>query len=169
MKDSGNQEIDLSSAKEIVNKFSGTKKRLSSELLLPLLKDVEDAYGYLPVPVLSWISRKAGIPASRIYGIITSYSRFSTEPKGKYNIRCCKGSACQVRGGKKAADAVKSSIGIDDGETSKDMLFSFETVTCLGACALAPVMVVNTDYYGKVTSGRAENILKQISGREADG
>jgi NADH-quinone oxidoreductase subunit E len=160
------KELDFSPAEDIINRLSHSsscgKYRLSGNELIPLLQRVQDAYGYLPAPVLSWVSERTGIPTSRMYGVITFYSQFYLEPHGKHTVRCCRGTACHVRGGKKVISEVKSILGIDDGETREDMLFSLETVACLGACALAPVMVVDNTYYGKMTPRRAAQILQQI-------
>jgi len=134
--------------------------------LIPLLQQLQDAYGYLPPPVLMWLSKRTGIPTSRMYGVITFYAQFYLEPHGKHTVRCCRGTACHVRGGKKVINTVISTLGIEDGETTDDMLFSLETVACLGACALAPVMVVDNTYYGKMTARRAEQVLRQLAQEE---
>jgi NADH:ubiquinone oxidoreductase subunit E len=98
-----------------------------------------------------------------MYGVITFYAQFYLEPHGKHTVRCCRGTACHVRGGKKVINEVKSTLAIEDGETSDDMLFSLETVACLGACALSPVMVVDNTYYGKMTPRRAAQILQHLA------
>jgi NADH-quinone oxidoreductase subunit E len=97
-----------------------------------------------------------------MYGVGTFYAQFSLEPRGRHTVRCCRGTACHVRGGKKVIAAAQSALGLADGETAADMSFSFETVACLGACALAPVAVVDTTYYGKMTPRRAEQIIEQL-------
>lgn len=135
--------------------------------LIPLLQEIQDAYGYLPPQVLTKVSAITGIPTSRMYGVITFYSQFHLEPHGKHKITVCRGTSCHVRGGKKALDMAASVLGIRDGETSQDMEFSLETVACLGACALSPVMVVDGKYYGKLTPRRAERILRQLAAEEA--
>ena len=159
-------DLDLGPAEEIVARIEQEHQRdrtrtIAGELI-PLLQELQNVYGYLPPPVLEWVSVRTGIPTSRMYGVITFYAQFYTEPHGKHTIRCCRGTACHVRGGKKIINAVISTLGIDDGETTKDMLFSLETVACLGACALAPVMVVDNTYYGKMTARRAEQVLQQL-------
>jgi NADH:ubiquinone oxidoreductase subunit E len=102
-----------------------------------------------------------------MYGVITFYAQFYTEPHGKHLVRCCRGTACHVRGGKKVITAVRNALGIEDGATTEDMLFSFETVACLGACALSPIMVVDNTYYGNMSTRKAEQILRGIEGKES--
>ena len=161
--------IDLGPAKKIIDRMSGGSAgggRIATGALIPILQEIQEAYGYLPVPVLKWVSDRTKIPTSRMYGVISFYTQFYTEPHGRHTIRCCRGTACHVRGGKKIINAVKNFLSIDDGETSDDMLFSLETVACLGACALSPVMVFDNNYYGKMTARRAEQILQQASQEE---
>ena len=164
-------EFDLSVAEGVLARLGWTDRRDDGRdiagQLIPLLQQLQDAYGYLPPPVLTWVSRRTGIPTSRMYGVITFYSQFYTEPHGKHTIRCCRGTACHVRGGKKIINAVTSTLGVEDGETTEDMLFSLETVACLGACALSPVMVVDNTYYGKMTARRAEQVVQQFMQEEA--
>lgn len=130
--------------------------------LIGVLQDVQEHFGYLPAGALQEISRRTKIPLSRIYGVISFYAQFYTEPRGRHTIRCCRGTACHVRGGKKVIDTVRNALSIEDGETTEDMIFSFETVACLGACALSPVVVVDGMYYGKATAKRIEEVLDQI-------
>jgi len=157
--------LDFGPADRIVDEMNDNGG-VSADSLIPLLQRIQDEYGYLPPPILVHVSERTGIPTSRMYGVITFYAQFYTEPHGKYTIRCCRGTACHVRGGKKVIAAVKNTLGIDDDETTEDMLFSLETVACLGACALSPVMVVGNTYYGKMTGRRAEQILHQIKQEE---
>ena len=108
--------------------------------LIGLLQKVQEEFGYLPASALEEISRRRRIPLSRIYGVGSFYAHFYTEPRGRHTIRCCRGTACHVRGGKKIITAIEERLGIQDGETTDDMMFSFETVACLGTCFLAPAM-----------------------------
>ena len=137
--------------------------------LIGVLQEVQDRFGYLPPAALEEISRLTRTPLSRLWGVVSFYAQFYTEPKGKHMIRCCRGTACHVRGGKGIIQAVRKALGIEDGETTEDMLFSFETVACLGACALSPVMVVDGTYYGKATPRRTEEILHRIMAPETVG
>jgi NADH-quinone oxidoreductase subunit E len=161
--------VDLKPAEEILAQTQKTAAELSHgtpNYLIPILQKLREAYGYLPVCVLEWMSEQTGIPASRVYGVVSFYAQFYLEPQGRHTVRCCRGTSCHVRGGRKVLNAVQRNLGIKDGETSDDMLFSLQTVACLGACALSPVMIINDTYYGKVTSRRVEQILGQIREEE---
>jgi len=129
--------------------------------LIPILQKTQDIYGYLPAETLVEIARATRIPLSRVYGVVTFYAQFSLVPKGKHTVRVCRGTACHVRGGKSVLTTAKRILGVGDGETTEDMQFTLETVACLGACALAPVAVVDGTYYGKVTAQRMEQIINK--------
>ena len=131
--------------------------------LIAVLQDVQKRLGYLPPAALREIASRSQTPLSRIYGVVTFYAQFYTQPRGRHTVRCCRGTACHVRGGKSVINSVKSALGLEDGETTEDMLFTFETVACLGACALAPVLVVDNTYYGKATPRRVQEILGRIA------
>ncbi len=171
MNSTSGPQVDLQAAKGIVEEFlsasGAAEARLPADLLIPLLQKIQESYGYLPAPVLTWVSGRTGIPVSRMYGVATFYAQFSLEPRGRHAVRPCRGTACHVKGGKKIISAVQSALGLEDGETSPDMAFSFETVACLGACALAPVTVVDSTYYGKMTPRKAEQMIRQL--KEQDG
>ncbi|MEE9370303.1 MAG: NADH-quinone oxidoreductase subunit NuoE [Sedimentisphaerales bacterium] len=130
--------------------------------LIPILQQIQKAYGYLPAEVLEELSNRSGIEASRIYGVVTFYEQFYLTPHGRHTIRCCRGTACHVKGGKNIIKAIRRLLGIEEGETTEDMEFTFETVACLGACALAPVMVVDGVYYGKMTSRKVNFVLDSV-------
>jgi len=130
--------------------------------LIGLLQQVQDHFGYLPAPALLEISRRTRIPLSRIYGVVSFYAQFYTSPRGRHTIRACRGTACHVRGGRMVIDAIRKNLGIDDGQTTEDMMFTFETVACLGACALSPVAMVDSTYIGKATPRRIDSVLKSI-------
>lgn len=132
------------------------------ENLIPALQMVQEEFGYIPPESLRPIAAHIGVFPSEISGIITFYAQFCTTPRGRNVIRVCRGTACHVRGGRTVLQAVKKFTQIQDGETSADMRFSVETVACLGACALSPVMVVNKTYYGKLNPGRIEAVLKSL-------
>ena len=170
MDSSEDQAIDLDPAKEILVGFqqeASEKNQDAANFLIPILQKIQEAYRYLPVAVLEWISEQMSIPTSRIYGVVSFYAQFFLEPHGKYTVRCCRGTACHVRGGNKILDAVQRELDIEDGATSDDLLFSFETVACLGACALAPVMIINDTYHGKMTAPQVEKVLRQVREEEA--
>jgi NADH-quinone oxidoreductase subunit E len=96
-----------------------------------------------------------------VFGVATFYSQFHLEPRGRHVVRCCRGTACHVRGGRRILDSVERALGIRDGETTPDMQFSLETIACLGTCFLAPVIMIDHDYYGNVTADQVNKILKQ--------
>ena len=143
-------------------------KSTTSSDLIPLLQQVQTAYGYLPPRVMSELSKRTNIPANKIFGVITFYEQFHLEPHGKHTVRCCRGTACHVRNGLKIIDAVKNTLEIDPGQTTEDMQFTFETVACLGACALAPVMVVNGVYHGKMTYRKVNFVLDSLRTAEKE-
>ncbi len=154
---------DLEPASRIIEEMSP----VTSGDIIPFLQRLQDAYGYLPRDVVLAACERTGLPASRVFGVATFYAQFYLEPRGRHLVCCCRGTACHVRGGRKILDAVERTLGIRDGETTKDMLFSLETVACLGACAFSPVMVLDNTYYGKITPHRAELLLKKIMKEES--
>jgi NADH-quinone oxidoreductase subunit E len=131
--------------------------------LIPILQKIQQVYGYLPPGVLMAVSERTGIPASRIYGVATFYEQFHLEPHGRHTIRCCRGTACHVKGGPNIAGAVRRVLGVEAGQTTEDMRFTFETVACLGTCFLAPAMMVNNDYYGHLTAGKVRGIFERYA------
>ncbi len=156
--------LDLGRVKEILEKYglSGDKRSSSraNELLIPLLQDLQDAYGYLPREALEFLSKSTGIPTSRMYGVITFYAQFYLSPKGRHTIRCCEGTACHVKGGKRIAESIADELGVEEGGTTDDMKYTFEIVQCLGTCFLAPVVMIDGDYYGEMTQDKLKKILK---------
>jgi len=129
--------------------------------LIPILQEVQRQYGYLPQDVLMEISEQTSIPASRIYGVATFYEQFYLEPHGRHTIKCCRGTACHVKRGREIINAISRLLNIEPDQTTEDMRFTFETVACLGTCFLAPVMMVNNDYYGNLKPNQLEGILKK--------
>ena len=131
--------------------------------LMKVLNAAQEIYGYVPVSAQKLISEELDIPMAEIYGVITFYTRFSLQPKGKYNISVCLGTACYVKGSQNVLDKVKEILGIDVGEVTPDGKFSIESVRCLGACGLAPVMTVNEDVYGQMNPAKVEEILSKYN------
>ena len=146
---------------EIVKRFENTEGSL-----IPVLHEVQELYGYIPRDVQELISAKLNIPLSEIYGVITFYSRFTLTPKGKYNIFICMGTACYVKGAEAVLHAVKEHLGIDTGETTDDGLFSIEEARCIGACGLAPIMMINEDVYAKVSPDQIPGIFTNYRVKE---
>ena len=147
--------LDLSKMKPILEKFRGQEGAL-----IPVLQEGQSIYGYLSEEALAHISQELKIPLSRIYGVVTFYAQFYLTPRGRHTVRVCRGTACHVRGGKNIRKSVQQFLGIEENETTPDYKFTFETVACLGACALSPVLLVDKTYYGKLTPGKVEKVLK---------
>lgn len=147
--------VDIAFLGEILSAFG----QVGSNDLIPILQKIQDSFGYLPRMVLMDLSKRTAIPASRIYGVATFYEQFHLEPHGRHIVRCCRGTACHVRGGQNMIETLRQTLGIDEGQTTGDMRFTFETVACLGTCFLAPVIMVNDDYYGNITPNRVKDIL----------
>ncbi len=137
-------------------------KGVESELI-PVLQDVQDACGYVPVDAIAAIARFLKTPASKVYGVVTFYAQFYLKPQGKHKIRVCQGTACHVRGADEIMRVIKRKLGIEEGESTADFEFNLEKVACFGSCALAPVMVVNDKVYGNVTPEQALEILDGLS------
>ncbi|PKM83372.1 MAG: NADH-quinone oxidoreductase subunit NuoE [Firmicutes bacterium HGW-Firmicutes-14] len=141
---------------KVLAKYAGKKGAL-----IPVLQAAQDIYGYLPAEVLKEISAQLKIPLSKIYGVVTFYAQFHLNPRGRNIIRVCLGTACHVRGGAKISEAVTKAVGIKDGETTEDLRYTFESVACLGACGLAPVMMVNDDTHGRLTPDIVADLLER--------
>lgn len=138
----------------ILDRYKGTKGAL-----IPVLQEAQNAYGFLPKDVLAYIAQKLNIPVSQVYGVVTFYSQFHLKPRGRNIIRVCQGTACHVRGAKAVLKALEDELKLSPGQTSADERFTLETVACLGACGLAPVMMVNEDTHGRLTP---ENVCKVL-------
>ena len=127
--------------------------------LIPVLEEIQEAIGYLPKPVLERVAKGLRIPFSEVYGVVTFYSFFTMVPRGKHTVRCCLGTACYVRGGNRILDTLKDKLKIEPGETTQDRQFSLETVRCLGACGLAPVVVVDEDTHRQMKPSKIPGVL----------
>ena len=127
--------------------------------MMPILQEAQDIYGYLPIEVQEIIARETGEPIEEIYGIATFYSQFKLNPNGKYAIAICLGTACYVKGSGDIANAFSEALDLPVGSTSKDGKYSLEATRCIGACGLAPVLTVNGDVYGRLTTADVPGIL----------
>jgi len=127
--------------------------------LIQVLHTAQDIFGYLPKEVQLYISKKLNIPPSKVYGVVSFYSYFTTEPIGKYKISVCLGTVCFVKGSDKILAEFEKQLGIKNGQTTKDLKFTLEGLRCVGACGLAPVVVVNGKVYGNVTVDQVSDIL----------
>ena len=139
---------------EVVAKYKGQKGAL-----MPIMQEAQEIYGYLPYQVQKIISDETGIPMEKIYGVATFYAQFSMSPKGKYVVAVCLGTACYVKGSGAILEEVEKVLGIEDGGCTPDGKFSIEVCRCVGACGLAPVMIVGGDVYGKLTPDKVADIL----------
>ena len=127
--------------------------------LMPILQQAQEIYGYLPYEVQKTISEELNIPIEEVYGVVTFYSQFSLYPKGKYKISVCLGTACYVKGSGDVYQKLKDILGIDGGQCTPDMKVSLDACRCVGACGLAPVMMINDDVYGRLTPDKVQEIL----------
>lgn len=140
------------------------------EKLIPILHAVQQEYRYLPEQVMIYIANALDISPSRVYGVATFYAHFALKPKGKYVIRVCDGTACHVKGSMGLHGAMAEVLKLDGSKTTTDdLMFTLETVSCLGACGLAPVMMVNENVYGQLTPEKAVEIIMEIKNREIGG
>jgi NADH-quinone oxidoreductase subunit E/NADP-reducing hydrogenase subunit HndA len=133
---------------------------------IPILQDIQETFGYLPEKAVNWIADRTGTPRSTFFGIATFYSFFSMTPKGKHNIKVCMGTACYVKSAEDIINNLTKKLDISIGEVTSDMMFSLESVRCLGACGLAPVVVVNSDTFGSVHPSKASRILSKYKKKE---
>jgi len=136
--------------------------------LIPVLQEIQESFGYIPPETIVPVADALRIYPSQVQGVVTFYAGLSTEPKGRYVIRVCRGTACHVKGGRSILHFIKRELGLKEGETSSDYLFTLETVACLGACFLAPTMMVNKTYYGRLTPNKIDSILNQYAKREKE-
>lgn len=148
----------VSRLKEIINKHKGKPGGL-----IPVLEEAQVALEYLPISVQKKIAQELNLPLSRVYGVVTFYSFFTMTPRGKHTVRVCLGTACYVRGGKAISETLEKEFGIKEGETTADRMFTLETVRCLGACGLGPVVVVDENVHGRVKPSKVKEILSQYN------
>lgn len=144
--------------RQIVKKHGGDKSAL-----IAVLQDIQEALNYLPKEALKTAAKAMNIPVSRVYEVATFYTAFSLKPRGENIVKICMGTACHVRGAAAIQDKLERTLGIKPGETTADKKFSLETVNCVGACALGPVVVINTEYHGQVTMAKVDKIIGKIN------
>ncbi|MDA8211810.1 MAG: NADH-quinone oxidoreductase subunit NuoE [Clostridia bacterium] len=141
---------------EVFKKYAGQKGAL-----IPVLQGAQDIYSYLPAEVLKQIADALNLPFSKVYGVVTFYAQFHLKPRGRNIVRVCLGTACHVRGGAKIFETIRNELQIGDGETTADLRYTLESVACIGACGLAPVIMVNADTHGRLTPDKLKAILAQ--------
>ena len=160
-------------APETARQFTSVLRILESfdhdgSKLVPILQAVQEEYRYLPEEVMTFVATALDIPPARVYGVATFYSHFALEPKGKYVVRVCDGTACHVKSSQDIVDALVESLRLPKGKaTTPDMLFTLETVSCLGACGLAPAVVINDEVHGQMDPARTRALIDQIRAEEA--
>ncbi|MFZ7120969.1 MAG: NADH-quinone oxidoreductase subunit NuoE [Eubacteriaceae bacterium] len=147
---------NLDELKRIIDKHKGTPG-----CLMQILQDAQTLYGYLPIEVQEMIAEELDVPLTEVFGVSTFYSQFTLTPKGKYTIGVCLGTACYVKGSQEIIDKICEELNVEVGETTEDGKFTLEATRCVGACGLAPVLMVNDDVYGRLTSKDVKGILEK--------
>jgi NADH:ubiquinone oxidoreductase subunit E len=155
--------IDLERVQSILQRHQHEKWGL-----IPVLQEIQETFGYVPPETMVPVADTLRIHPSQVQGVVTFYSGFSLEPKGRFVIRVCRGTACHVKGGRSILRFLKRELGLDEGQTSPDYQFTLETVACLGACFLAPSMMINKTYYGRLSPPKVLSILSQYQKREKE-
>lgn len=162
----GNSDVNFAELAPVLEKYAKVPGSL-----ITILQKTQDIYGYLSMDAINYISEKTGIMPAKIYGVATFYAQFRLQPIGKYLIMLCKGTACHVNGADMIQEAVSEHLGIQDGETTEDGLFTLNAVACLGCCSLAPVMMVKTvdgeETYGNLTKSTVTQILDDYKAKNA--
>jgi NADH-quinone oxidoreductase subunit E len=143
--------------KEMIRKYPPSR-----EYLIPILQEVQDRLGFLSRESIFAIADYLELPESKVYGVATFYNQFKLRPPGKYQIQICRGTACHVKGSFNLLETLKRELGIEPGVTTKDELFSLETVACIGACSIAPVLTVNGKFHGRLDTKSVEKIVKTL-------
>jgi NADH-quinone oxidoreductase subunit E len=155
-------EVSVSDINDIIN-----REATGEGSLIAALEEIQERYRYLPPEALILASERLGVPLSQAYSVATFYNAFSLKPKGKHCLHVCMGTACHVRGSPQVLERLQAKLGIKAGETTRDHLFTLETVNCLGACALGPIVVTNEEYSGQMTTQKADRLIKNILRAEA--
>lgn len=156
------ENLDFTQLDIILEKYKGIDGSLIS-----ILQDAQESYGYVPKSMIKYISQKTRYKEAKIFGVATFYAQFRMEPIGKNLIMICQGTACHVNGSELIGEAITEELGISDGETTSDGLFTIENVACLGCCSLSPVMMINDETFGTLTPEKAKEIIREIRAKEA--
>ncbi|MBP7795150.1 MAG: NADH-quinone oxidoreductase subunit NuoE [Elusimicrobiales bacterium] len=150
-------------AKNVLKKFNYTRR----DYLIPVLQEVQQTDGYISMDAIKEIAKHFKISSSKVYGVATFYNQFRFEPKGKYHVMVCRGTACHVKGSLSCLNMVEEILKIKAGKTTKDGLFSIETVACMGACGLAPVVNINGEFYASMTPDKLKKLIDDIKKKES--
>ena len=148
------QEIDLTGANQVIDKYLDMHGAL-----MPVLQEIQEFYGYVPEPCVHLVAERLNVYSSQIYGVLTFYAQFHLEPRGKYIVRVCMGTACHVKGAGRIGDTLKERLGIGHAETTEDLKFTAEYVACIGACGMAPVIMVGDNTYGSMTVNKMNEVI----------
>jgi len=151
------------SVAEVLKEFNGANR----DSLIPILQSIQDKDGYLSAASVIDVGKHLNIPTSKIYGVATFYNQFRFEPKGKYHIQVCRGTACHVLGSATVLEQIEKNLKVKAGQTTRNAMFSIEVVACIGACGLAPVIAINGEFYAKVTEGSIGEIIESYRTKEA--
>lgn len=138
------------------------------DALIPILQEIQEAIGYLSHEAVIEVGRHLKLPASKVYGVATFYNQFRFQPKGKYHVMVCRGTACHVKGSAKILETLVKHLKIEPGKTTRDQRFSLEVVACMGACALSPVICINDEFHAKVSPAKVLKLLDGYRSREQD-
>jgi len=148
---------EYSEVNKIVKRYSCEKSAL-----IAILQEIENLYGYLPAWALRHVSKRLDVPMIQVYGVASFYKAFHLTPSGKHLIRVCLGTACHVRGGQRVIEELERKLKIEVGETTKDLNFTLERVNCLGCCALGPIVMIDENYHGHMSSAKVGSLIKQF-------
>ena len=148
------EEVDLTAANKVIDKYLTMKGAL-----MPVLQEIQEEYGYIPEETVHLVAERLNVYSSQIYGVLTFYAQFHLKPRGKFIVRICMGTACHVKGAGRIADTLVDRLGIDHAETTEDLKFTAEHVACIGACGMAPVIMVNDATYGSMTVQKMDEVI----------
>ncbi len=155
------KDFDIEALNPLLEKYKGHKGSL-----IPILQGTQELFGYIPEEAFKKISAETGYKLSDLYGVATFYAQFRLKPVGKYVVKVCHGTACHVQNAKMVTDTLTDVLKVEDGGTTKDGLFTLESVACLGCCSLAPVLMIGEDTYGKLTEKTTKKVIREIRNAE---
>ncbi len=155
------EEADMSLLEPLVQKYKNKRGNT-----IPLLQGIQEAYGYIPITAMEWVAKNTGLKLSDMYGVASFYAQFRLKPVGKHIVKVCHGTACHVQNATAITEALEEELGVKDGETTPDKVFTLESVACLGCCSLAPVMMIGDDTFAKLTGKQAKEVIRDIREKE---
>ncbi len=155
------EQVDLSLLVPLVQQYKNKRGNT-----IPLLQGIQNAYGFIPIPAMEWVAENTGLKLSDMYGVASFYAQFRLKPVGKIIVKVCHGTACHVQNATAITEALEEELGVKDGETTVDRVFTLESVACLGCCSLAPVMMIGDNTFGKLTGKQAKEVIRDIREKE---